>query len=256
MRVQRIVTIAVLVACYFPPRLLSDPTPGVAASAPQREVRPPQGFLDYTLGKINPTNQDYGAELRSVRETVVVHSIDDLFFWSNAFTLVLLSVAVVLLLMQQRAADKKELIAATLITELWNRQVSDEIEIVKRTQQYNELVDLHNAEVERGLLARSNGKVSEENADIKVQRTVNRLAERRPKDTNPEKTPGVNQPEHHESSPSDDDKGRADLQQKILLQQGQLEALRNTEQNLKERLNQTTSLLEQERKRNQTLKGV
>jgi hypothetical protein len=48
--------------------------------------------------------------------------------------------------------------------------------------------------------------------------------------------------------------GPTSLQQKVLLQQGQIEAMRNTEQNLKERLNQTTALLEQERKRNQSSK--
>jgi predicted RNase H-like nuclease (RuvC/YqgF family) len=46
------------------------------------------------------------------------------------------------------------------------------------------------------------------------------------------------------------------LQQDNLLLEHRVEAMRNTEQNLKERLNQTTSLLDQERRHNQALKGA
>jgi hypothetical protein len=48
----------------------------------------------------------------------------------------------------------------------------------------------------------------------------------------------------------------ADLQQSNLLLQRRVEALQNSEQNLKQRLNQTTGLLDQERRRNATLKGA
>jgi hypothetical protein len=45
-------------------------------------------------------------------------------------------------------------------------------------------------------------------------------------------------------------------QQRTVLLERRIEAMRNTEQNLKERLNQTSALLEQERQRNQVLKGA
>ena len=48
----------------------------------------------------------------------------------------------------------------------------------------------------------------------------------------------------------------ASLQQNNLLLQRRVEALQNSEQNLKQRLNQTTVLLDQERRRNATLKGA
>jgi hypothetical protein len=40
------------------------------------------------------------------------------------------------------------------------------------------------------------------------------------------------------------------------LLQRRIEAMQNTEQNLKQRLSQTTALLDQERRRNATLKGA
>jgi hypothetical protein len=52
------------------------------------------------------------------------------------------------------------------------------------------------------------------------------------------------------------DAAAASLQQDNLLLQRRVEALQNSEQNLKQRLNQTTVLLDQERRRNATLKGA
>jgi hypothetical protein len=52
------------------------------------------------------------------------------------------------------------------------------------------------------------------------------------------------------------DAATASLQQDNLLLQRRVEALQNSEQNLKQRLNQTTVLLDQERRRNATLKGA
>jgi hypothetical protein len=46
------------------------------------------------------------------------------------------------------------------------------------------------------------------------------------------------------------------LEQSNLLLQRRVEALQNSEQNLKQRLNQTTVLLDQERRRNAALKGA
>ena len=68
--------------------------------APQPRSPPAkrQGFFDYALGKINPHGNDYGASMESARNAAVENTIDDLYFWSNAVTLLLLSglVAIVL----------------------------------------------------------------------------------------------------------------------------------------------------------------
>ena len=66
-------------------------------------------------------------------------------------TLLLLCGLAAIVLLQWRAADKREVIAASLIAQLWNGRVSDRIEIERRTEQFNRLVETHNAEVERTL---------------------------------------------------------------------------------------------------------
>ena len=124
---------AILLFCMngeFLGQTLDRPNTPTSQSAPKR-----QGFFDYALGKINPQGIDYGASIESVRNAVVENTIDDLYFWSNVVTLLLLSGLVAIVLLQWRAAYKREVIAASLIAQLWNGRVSDRIEIERRTQQ-------------------------------------------------------------------------------------------------------------------------
>jgi hypothetical protein len=188
----------------------------------QHSQRKPQGFFDYALGKVNPSGNDYGASLQSTRDGVVDHSVDDL--------------------------------AASLIAELWNGRVSDRVELERRTSQFNELVEEHNAEVEKALtlkaqstdqardvagnLTRSVQKLSRKGAPAGGKVAATEVSSASARTSISSEAPGANSHEEH------------------LLLQRQLEATRNSEQNLKQRLNQTTLLLDQERRRNGALKGA
>ena len=144
--VIRQVLIAIAFCCVagqFVGQTPSEPGVQTLQSAPKR-----QGFLDYALGKVNPHDTDYGSKMASARNDVVGYTIDDLYFWSNVVTLLLLCGLVAIVLFQWRAMNKRELIAASLIAQLWNGRVSDRVEIERRTQQFNQLVEAHNAEAE------------------------------------------------------------------------------------------------------------
>ena len=206
-----------------------------------------QGFFDYALGKINPRGNDYGASMASTRSAVVEDTIDDLYFWSNAVTLILLCGLAAIVLLQWRAADKREVIAASLIAQLWNGRVSDRIELERCTEQFNRLVETHNAEVERSLSQKSTSSEREAETSGKLTRSVRNLAESRRKLA----SRGGEDRGHGTGSK----RSRASRQSNLLLQR-RVEALQNSEQNLKQRLNQTTVLLDQERRRNATLKGA
>lgn len=212
-----------------------------AQPAPKR-----QGFFDYALGKINPQNRDYGAMAESNRSAVVENTIDDLYFWSNVVTLTLLCGMVAIVLLQWRASDKREVIAASLIAQLWNGRVSDRIEIERRTRQFNQLVETHNTEIERALSQKSMSSERERETAGKLTRNIRNLAESK----------GISPSEAEKIVAAAPDANTANLQQSNLLLQRRVEALQNSEQNLKQRLNQTTVLLDQERRRNSTLKGA
>ena len=214
-------------------------------SAPQPPAKH-QGFFDYALGKINPRGNDYGATLESRRNAIVGNTIDDLYFWSNVVTLLMLSGLVGIVLLQWRASDKHEVIAASLIAQLWNGRVSDRIELERRTKQFNQLVEAHNADVEKALSQKSTASERETEGAGSLARSVRNLAQG--KGTSPESVEKV--------ATTAPEAGAASLQQSNLLLQRRVEALQNSEQNLKQRLNQTTVLLDQERRRNATLKGA
>ena len=204
-----------------------------------------QGFSAFVLGKINPPNRDYGAAIDSSRHSVEEHTIDDLYFWSNVVTLVLLSGLAAVVFLQWRAMDKRELIAASLIAQLWNGRVSDRVEIERRTEQFNYLVETHNADVERSLAQRANLPERENDKSVNLARSVRDLTDATanrgtPSDPADPQTTGV----------------LAVDQQNVLLLQRRAEALQNSERNLKQRLNQTTALLDEERRRNSSLKGA
>ena len=246
----------ILLFCAFAPGLVAQ-TQTVQPEMTGPTQRQRQGFLDYALGKINPSNTDYGTAMANGRSDLVGHTVDDLYFWSNAVTLGLLVCAAGIIYFEWRSAAKKEIVAATIIAEVWNGRVSDKIEIVRRTQQFNQLVELQNQETERLLSAGPKTSEQEQEAAESITKNVGQngysgssAAGSAAKSTSPA-------PRATESAAvGNANDGTARLQQSNLMLQRRVEALENSEKNLKQRLNQTTILLDEERRRNATLKGA
>ena len=225
-----------------------------APTAPSSAVHKQSGFFDYVLDKVNPNGYDYGSAMHTERDSMVEHSIDDLYFWSNVVTLLLLTGAVAVVFLQWRSADKKEVIAAALIAELWNGRVSDRIEIDRRTEQFNRLVETHNADVERALMLKPSASETAGESNGSLSKNVQKMtAKSASKVSNGDATQlrlDIGKPSQPSATES------LDAQQENVLLQRRLEAFQNSEQNLKQRLNQTTLLLDQERRRNASLKGA
>ena len=219
----------------------------------QHPPRKPEGFFDFILGKINPSGVDYGTQMQYGRDAVVANTVDDLYFWSNTITLLLLTGAVSIVLLQWRSEAKREVITAALIAELWNGRVSDGIELNRRTEQFNQLVATHNAEVEKALAVKQQAG-AEKQTSGNLNRSVRKLTENDP--GTGQKAVPPESPIAEATSLATADGSTANVQQSNLLLQRRIEAMQNTEQNLKQRLNQTTALLDQERRRNATLKGA
>lgn len=229
------------------------PTSGQSGAQSGHTSAPPtgkrQGFFDYALGKINPQEKDYGASIGAHRTGMVEHSVDDLYFWSNVVSLILLCGVSAIVLFQWRSADKREVIAASLIAQLWNGRVSDRVEIECRTEEYNRLAETHNTEVERALTLKPPSTERDKDADL--TRNIRKLGGKGAAAN------GATQLRFDmERAVATGGGSAVELEQSNLLLQRRVEALQNSEQNLKQRLNQTTVLLDQERRRNATLKGA
>lgn len=224
------------------------PTPPSPAAHKQR------GFFDYVLDKINPKGNDYGSAMHTGRDSMVEHSIDDLYFWSNVVTLLLLTGEVAVVFLQWRSTDKKEVIAAALIAELWNGRVSDRIEIDRRTEQFNRLVETHNADVERALMLKPSASEVANEGNGSLSKNVQKMTAKGAGKTSSGDPTQLRLDIGKASQPSAT--GSLDAQQENVLLQRRLEAFQNSELNLKQRLNQMTLLLDQERRRNASLKGA
>ena len=246
----------ILLLCAIAPGLVAQAqTVQPEKTGPAQRQR--QKFFDYALGKINPSNTDYGTAMANGRNDLVGHTIDDLYFWSNGVTLGLLVCAAGIIYFEWRSAAKKEIVAATIIAELWNGRVSDKIEIVRRTQQFNQLVELQNQETERLLSAGPKTSEHEQEAAESITKNAGQngysgssAAGSAAKSTSPASRATES------AAVGNANDGTARLQQSNLMLQRRVEALENSEKNLKQRLNQTTILLDEERRRNATLKGA
>jgi hypothetical protein len=171
-------------------------------------------------------------------------------------TLGLLVCAAGIIYFEWRSAAKKEIIAATIIAELWNGRASDRVEILHRTEQFNQLVELHNAEVERALIEKQQPNQAAEPDTSDFKRTVQVLEQ---KAKTGAKDIAKNSSIVHDTSfvvPSPVGNSSMSSQQQTLLLQRRLEATQNSEHNLRERLNQVNTQLDEERRRNRTLKGA
>jgi len=251
----QLLAIALLICAIAPATAAQAQT--VQPQTTGQTLRQRQGFFDYALGKINPANTDYGAAMADRRTELVNHTIDDLYFWSNAVTLGLLVCAAGIIYFEWHSAAKKETVAATIIAELWNGRVSDRIEIVRRTEQFNQLVELQNKETERLLSVGPKTSEQEQEAAGSVTKSVGQSGYSGSPVTGSAAKSTLPAPRATESAAAENaNDGTARLQQSNLLLQRRVEALENSENNLKQRLNQATLLLDEERRRNRTLKGA
>ena len=235
----------------FPVALRAQNRAGDAAlpkHQPQRRV----GFFDYYLGKINPDGKDYGGELRSTRATVVEKSVDDIYFWSNGISLLLLVTVTVLFFLHLRSSNKKEFITAVLLTELWNRSVSDRIELQTRTEEFNQLASRYSAESARALVE-SVPEEDEKKSISKLQRTIDHVAQR-PSKTGDAARIGTDTLVALRTASHD--VTAVNLQERVVLLQKRIAEMKKVEQNLKEQVNRKDALLDQSERRNRTLKGA
>jgi hypothetical protein len=208
------------------------------------------GFLDYALGKINPSNKDYGNSAADARSEVVGYTIQSLYFWSNVVSLSLLAVTSTALILVLRTQDKREIIAANLISQLWNGRVIDRSEIVRRTGMYNALVETKNARLTSASSSNKEERAESPAPEQSLQKQPGKKAR------GPSEVAAPKQPSSHAQHGEISGAPSNDLDQKAKLLEGQNQALRNSERNLRERLNQVSQDLEQERRRNQPLKGA
>ncbi len=113
----RIAAAAVLIAvlapfCFSPSRQSSyDP------ATQQRSSKPQDGFLDFTLQRINPSDKNYGQCVDEGRAVLFEETLRNGYFWSNLIALGLLSCLLVIIIFQHRIGVRREWAAAEVLAQ-------------------------------------------------------------------------------------------------------------------------------------------
>src|SRR5258708_39973887 len=85
--------------------------------AQQRSSGQKDGFVDFTLKRINPCDTDYGQHLDEGRRMVLQESIESAYFWSNIASLGLLGCLFIIIIYQHRVQRSREWTAAEILAQ-------------------------------------------------------------------------------------------------------------------------------------------
>jgi hypothetical protein len=77
-------------------------------AAPHERSKPNDGFIDFTLGRINPADRDYGQCLGEARGILFEETVKSGYFWSNLIALSLLGCLFIIVVYQHGVKAKRE----------------------------------------------------------------------------------------------------------------------------------------------------
>jgi hypothetical protein len=83
----------------------------------ERSPKPPEGFLDFTLKRVNPSDKDYGQCVDEGRRVLLEETIRKGCFWSNLIALGLLGCMAVIINFQHRTGVRRECAAAEILAQ-------------------------------------------------------------------------------------------------------------------------------------------
>jgi hypothetical protein len=116
-RISRIAVVGLFLAmlpffCFAQVRRPTYDPAGQAQSSRQKD-----GFVDFTLKRINPTDKDYGQCLDDGRKLIVEETVRNGYFWSNLVALGLLACLFVIIVYQRRVQTCREWTAAEMLAQ-------------------------------------------------------------------------------------------------------------------------------------------
>jgi hypothetical protein len=101
--------------------------------------KPKQGFVDFTLKRINPSDKDYGECLDEGRKLILQESIENGFFWSNVVTLGLLGCLFIIVVYQHRQRVRREWTIAEVLQQYEHALLRANAQVDDATKRNHEL---------------------------------------------------------------------------------------------------------------------
>ena len=232
--------------------------------APQHQrSKPNDGFIEFTLGRINPADKDYGQCLVESRGILFDETVKTGYFWSNLIALVLLGCLFIIVVYQHRIQTKREWAVSEIL-------VQYEQALVRSNQQVEEAAKRNRSLVESLAAWKQSAArplaVPAETLDRVPYRPGRSHAASIPKRTETVSkgdalNPTIEHPANAGAPPCSSGqialfKPEVELVTKVNALEQQLGRSHETEKQLRRQLNETGRKLQAEQEKNRSLKGA
>ncbi len=114
---------------------------GPDQSAQQGSAKSRDGFVDFTLNRMNHSETDYGRYLSEGRRMLVEETIRNAYFWSNVASLAALACLFFIVLYQNRIQTKRDLATAEIIGQYEQTLARSRVQIAEASKKNRELAD-------------------------------------------------------------------------------------------------------------------
>ena len=226
-------------------------------------AKPKQGFVDFTLKRINPSDRDYGECLDEGRKLILQESIENGFFWSNVVTLGLLGCLFIIVVYQHRQKVRRELSIAEVLQQYEHALLRANAQVDEAAKRNHELSEALSAARENTFYLPTLSTGPQESA---IPRAASkRAADTKPVDGNAAPTtagnlrpPGSDGRENGTKVANQMGlfKPEVDLILKVNSLEQQLGRSQEQEKQLRRQLTQADLRLQAEQQKNRTLKGA
>ena len=223
--------------------------------------KPKDGFIDYTLKRINPSDKDYGYCIGDARKVLLAETIQNGYFWSNLIALGLLGCMFIILAYQQRQRTRTEWMTVEALTQYEKALARANAQVEEATKRNHGLMEALAAVKEAALRSQ---QISTDPLDSSVRAPRSRVASTLATPTaapkNSATKPATDQSTAVATVPEAGAqiglfKPEVDLITKVNSLQQQLSRSKQLENELRRQLNEAGRKLQVEQEKNRTLKG-
>jgi hypothetical protein len=107
----------IVVAALLGPSFAQAPRSKYDPGAQNPSSKPKDGFIDFTLKRINSSDKDYGRCIEDGRKVLLAESLENGYFWSNVVALGLLGYLFIIIVYQHRQRNRSGWMAAEALAE-------------------------------------------------------------------------------------------------------------------------------------------
>jgi hypothetical protein len=113
----RIAAAVLLIASLSPLSFSQSRHSSYDPATQQRSPKPQDGFMDFTLKRINPSDKDYGQCVDQGRAILFEETVKNGYFWSNLVALGLLGCLLVIIIFQHRIGTRGDWAVAEILAQ-------------------------------------------------------------------------------------------------------------------------------------------